>query len=77
MSAGDFDFGGTFRLDPSGESDDAEEIPFPPISYIVWLLFVIIMPILLTNMLVCNMHTLYETQGCTLLKACVPFSINT
>ena len=52
MTAGDFDFGGTFRLDPSGESDGAEEIPFPPISYIVWLLFVIIMPILLINMLV-------------------------
>ena len=53
MTAGDFDFDSIFRLDPTGGSDDAKEIPFPPISYMLWIVFVLIMPILLTNMLVC------------------------
>ena len=53
MTAGDFDFDSIFRQDPTGGSDNAEEIPFPPISYVLWIVFVIIMPILLTNMLVC------------------------
>ena len=52
MTTGEFDFDSIFRQDPTGESDSAEEIPFPPISYILWIVFVIIMPILLTNMLV-------------------------
>ena len=52
MTTGEFDFDSIFRQDPTGRSDDAEEIPFPPISYILWIAFVIIMPILLTNMLV-------------------------
>ena len=54
MTTGEFDFDSIFRQDPTGESDAAEEIPFPPISFILWIVFVIIMPILLTNMLVCN-----------------------
>ena len=53
MATGEFDFDSIFRQDPTGGSDDAEEIPFPPVSYILWIVFVIIMPILLTNMLVC------------------------
>ena len=53
MTAGDFDFDSIFRLDPAGGSDDAEEIPFPPVSYLLWIVFVVVMPILLTNMLVC------------------------
>jgi hypothetical protein len=52
MTTGEFDFDSIFRQDPVGESDDAEEIPFPQISYILWIVFVILMPVLLTNMLV-------------------------
>ena len=52
MATGEFDFDSIFRQDPTGGSDDAEEIPFPPVSYILWIVFIIIMPILLTNMLV-------------------------
>ncbi len=52
MTTGEFEFDTIFRQDPAGESDDAEEIPFRTISYILWIVFVIIMPILLTNMLV-------------------------
>ena len=52
MTTGELDLDAIFRQDPSGGSDDAEEIPFPPVSYIFWLVFVIMMPIILTNMLV-------------------------
>ena len=52
MTAGDFEFDSIFRQDPAGESDDAEEIFYREISYILWIVFIILMPILLTNMLV-------------------------
>ncbi len=52
MSTGDVSFGSIFRLDPSGDSDDKEEIGYPSISYIIWILFIIFMPIILINMLV-------------------------
>ena len=53
MSTGEFDFDTIFRQDPAGERAGAEEIPFPAVSYILWIVFVILMPVLLTNMLVC------------------------
>ena len=52
MTAGDFSFDIVFRRCPSGESEDAQDILFPPISYILRIIFVILMPILFTNMLV-------------------------
>ena len=58
MTAGDFSFDTVFRQSPSGESESAQEILFPPISYILWIIFVILMPILFTNMLV-NIHAVY------------------
>ena len=57
MTAEDFDLDSLFRLDAAGGSDDAEEIPFPPVSYMLWIVFVIVMPILLINMLVCYCMT--------------------
>ncbi|XP_064387692.1 transient receptor potential cation channel subfamily A member 1 homolog [Halichondria panicea] len=51
MTTGELDYDTIFRLDPSGGSDDAEEIRFPPISFILWIMFIILMPIILTNML--------------------------
>ena len=52
MTAGDFSFDTVFRQSPSGESEDAEEILFPIISYLLWIIFLIIMPILFINLLV-------------------------
>ena len=60
MTTGEFDFDSIFRQDPTGGSDDAEEIPFPQISYILWIVFVILMPILLTNMLVNSTPTAHK-----------------
>ena len=59
MTAGDFSFDTIFRRSPSGESESAQEILFPPISYILWIIFVILMPVLFTNMLV-NIHLDYN-----------------
>ncbi len=52
MSTGEVDFDGVFRLSPSGESGGADELFFPAISYIVWILFIFFMPVVLINMLV-------------------------
>ena len=52
MTTGEFDFDSIFRQDPSGEGDDADEILFPRVAVILWMVFVILMPIILTNMLV-------------------------
>ena len=46
MTAGDFSFNTIFGLESDGM------ISFPAISYIVWILFIVVMPILFTNMLV-------------------------
>ena len=63
MTAGDFSFDTIFRRSPSGESESAQEILFPPISYILWIIFVILMPVLFTNMLV-NIHLVYNLNAC-------------
>ena len=65
MTAGDFSFDTIFRRSPSGESESAQEILFPPISYILWIIFVILMPVLFTNMLV-NIHLVYNLNACKL-----------
>ena len=52
MTAGDFSFDTVFRQSPSGESEEAEEIHYPLISIILWIVFVIVMPILFINLLV-------------------------
>ena len=54
MTAGSFEFGDTFRRDSSGGSDEEDELLFLPISYILWIIFVILMPVLLNNLLVSN-----------------------
>ena len=52
MTTGEFDFDAIFRQNPSGGSDDADEIPFPVVAVILWVVFILMMPIILTNMLV-------------------------
>ena len=50
MTTGEFEFDSIFRQSP--EVNRGEGIPYPPISYILWIAFIILMPILLTNLLV-------------------------
>ena len=49
MTTGEFEFDRVFRQDNSTEVDD---IQYGVVSYTLWILFLILMPILLTNLLV-------------------------
>ena len=61
MTTGEFEYDGIFRQAPGGidAAMMVREIPFPPVTYILWIVFIILMPILLTNLLVCNQQSLY------------------
>ena len=56
MTTGEFEYDGIFRQTPGGLSpgttDIPPELPFLPISFLLWIIFIIVMPILLTNLLV-------------------------
>ena len=52
MATGELDFGNVFRLHPEGITENVVEIPFFEVSILLWILFLIMMPILLTNLLV-------------------------
>ena len=54
MTIGNFDYDNTFRRDLSGENDSQEELPFLPIVYVLWIFFIVLMPVLLNNLLVRN-----------------------
>ena len=56
MTTGEFEFDDIFRLTPGGVMSVDEvprNLPFREVSYILWIIFLILMPILLTNLLVC------------------------
>ena len=53
MTTGEFDFDGIFF----NSQEDAEEdwdLFYPEIAYTLWIVFIILMPIILTNLLVCT-----------------------
>ena len=52
MTTGELDYDDIFRLNPAGDSEDAQELAFLPTAYILWIPFVIIMPVLFANLLV-------------------------
>ena len=52
MTTGNYNFDVIFRRDSSGDRDSKEELEFLPVTYILWIIFVILMPILLNNLLV-------------------------
>ena len=54
MTTGEFEFDSIFRQFPGGAEPESvmEEIPFPRVSFVIWIIFLVLMPILLTNLLV-------------------------
>jgi hypothetical protein len=52
MSIGDLEYDQLFRQPTGGSSDSVPEIPFPEISYVLWIVFIILIPILFSNLLV-------------------------
>ena len=63
MTTGEFEYDNIFRLSP----DQEEGIPYKRTAYTLWIVFVIVMPILLANMLVNSSYYLcccYEYCYC-------------
>ena len=52
LSTGELEFDSFFRLSTNGDSDEAEPLRFAVVTYILWVVFVVLMPILLLNLLV-------------------------
>lgn len=53
MTTGEFEFDNTFRQTGSQSEAGSDDIQFPFASYVLWILFLILMPILFINLLVC------------------------
>lgn len=58
MTVGEFDYNGIFQLQTGGseEQEMTSGIAFPPASYFLWIIFLVVMPILFTNLLVSLAH---------------------
>lgn len=52
MVTGEMDYESIFRQSSSGTVDPDPPLPFPEISYALWIVFLIMIPILLNNLLV-------------------------
>ena len=59
MCTGELEFDSIFHQEPSGERDELSDVPFFFLSYLFWTAFIIFIPILLINMLVCCRTTTY------------------
>ena len=53
MMTGELDYESIFRQASGGSDTQIPGLPFPELSYILWVLFLVLMPILLNNLLVC------------------------
>ena len=51
MTTGEFDFDGIF-FNSQEDAEDGNDLFYPQIAYILWIVFIILMPIILTNLLV-------------------------
>ena len=55
MVTGELEFDAIFKQTPGGvltAGDAPGQVPFPEVSYMLWIIFLILMPILLSNLLV-------------------------
>ena len=59
MTTGEFEFDSTFHQDREEYNSSAAN-PYLIASYLLWILFIIMMPILLTNLLVCRHPSFHE-----------------
>jgi len=47
MTIGELDYNDLFH-----QNENEEEIAFPPVSFLLWIIFLVTMPVLLSNLLV-------------------------
>ena len=52
MTTGEFDFDGIF-FNSQEDAEEGRDLFYPEIAYTLWIVFIILMPIILTNLLVC------------------------
>ena len=52
MITGEMDYESIFRQSSSGTTDPDPPLPFPEISHLLWIVFLVMIPILLGNLLV-------------------------
>ena len=52
MTTGEFDFDGIF-FNSQEDAEEDRDLFYPEIAYTLWIVFIILMPIILTNLLVC------------------------
>ena len=52
MATGELGYDDIFRQSTADSMSIAPDVPFPAISYIMWVIFIILMPVLFTNLLV-------------------------
>ena len=55
MTTGEVDYNNLFRQPSEGSPNlkDTPDLPFPEISFVLWIAFLVLVPILFTNLLVC------------------------
>lgn len=72
MMTGELDYESIFRQASGGSDTEVPGLPFPEIAYILWFLFLILMPVLLNNLLVSNIKlaVVYNTCTCCIIHAC-------
>ena len=52
MTTGEMDYESIFHQSSGGSTDVIPDIPFPALSFILWIIFLILMPVLFANLLV-------------------------
>ncbi len=58
MTTGELDFDSLFNQ--GGEDED--EVTYNAVAVILWIIFIVLMPVLLTNLLVCSLNVLQNKQ---------------
>ena len=71
MCTGELEFDSIFHQEPSGERDDLSDVPFAPVSYLLWIAFIVFIPTLLINMLVCSLTVHTVIPVCVVAHLCV------
>ena len=51
MTTGEFDFDGIF-FNSQEDAEEGQDLFYPEVAYILWIVFIILMPVILTNLLV-------------------------
>lgn len=63
MTTGEFEFDTIFLNSHDDNGSEVPELYFPAASYFLWIVFVILMPVLFNNLLVCQVIAMHNRQN--------------